>query len=307
MNVSVIIPAYNEGKTIQETVDRTFKVLKDGGHDTEIILVDDGSTDNTKTITQELEKEYSNLTVLRNEINLGKSVALNRGFETAKGDVFIMMDADLQQVPEDIPILLSKINEGYDVVNGWRTERKDPLSKLIPSKIYNNLASLIFGMRIHDMNTGFKAFRRGVFENIILRPGYFRYILALAKGEGYRVCEVPIRHFKREHGKSKYGLGRLLTGVDIVSIKLKSMFSERPMLLFGSIGGLLLLAGLVSGLYLAYLKIILGQLIGEHIPLLFFTTTSLIGGISTIAMGFLAELIKDLEYKVEREIKKAKQ
>jgi len=300
MEISVVIPAYNESDTIRDTIERVHKVLSKYRKEFEIIVIDDGSRDSTWKKLIIAKKKFKNLVLLRNMPNAGKTVSLNKGFGSVKGSVVVMMDADLQQIPEDIPLLLEKIERGHDVVNGWRKERKDPKYKLVMSKIYNLLSRLMFGTKIHDMNCGFKAIRKEVLDKIILRPGFFRYIPVLAKMEGFGVSEVRIRHFKREHGKSKYGFGRVLVGVDLLSIKLKSMFAKRPMILFGSVGGVGLFLGLISGLYLSYLKLVLNEPIGTHLPLLFFTTISLLGGIVMISFGFLADMIKDLEYRIER-------
>jgi len=298
-----VIPAFNEEITIEETVQKTIKVLTDLRVDFEILIIDDCSTDSTYSRVEKLSQEYNNIIIYKNEINSGKSFSLNRGFRLSKKPVILIMDADLQQTPDDIPLLLEKIDLGYDVVNGWRVKRVDPKSKLIMSKIFNSFSRSLFKTNIHDMNCGFKAIRKEVLERIILRPGYFRYIAALAKAEGFKVTEVPVRHFKRSHGESKYGFKRVFDSIDLFSIKLKMLFASKPMLLFGTIGGIMLILGIISGGYLGYLKFVLNNPLSEHLPLLFFTTINTLVGISIIITGFLADLIKDLEYKFDKNMK----
>lgn len=301
MKISVVIPAFNEENTIEELIERCFRTIRRNRLDGEVVFVDDGSTDKTGDIADRLKKRFGNLIVIHNKKRMGKSYSLDIGFEEASGETIVFMDADLQQIPEEIPLLLEKIKDGYDIVNGWRYARHDPFSKLFFSKIFNKLAIFLFNVKIHDLNCPFKAFRKEILKKIILRPGYFRYLLVIAKEKGFKVTEVKVTHYKRRYGKSKFGSWRLIEGgLDLVSLKLKSVFSERPMLLFGIVGLILLGIGIVGGIYLAYLKFLLKQAISQHIPLLFFTTISLISGIQIFVFGFLAELIKDLEYKVEK-------
>ncbi len=300
IEISVIIPAFNEEKTIVDTIVRTEKVLKDLNFNFEIIVIDDYSTDSTRDVIKKIQLNYNNVILLFNSVNRGKSVSLDRGFELANGSILIMMDADLQQVPEDIPLLLEKIDEGYDVVNGWRKKRNDPLSKLVISRIYNSLGSAMFGTKIHDMNCGFKAIRKEVLDLLLLRPGYFRYLVVLAKAENFKTTEVEIRHFKREQGKSKYGMKRILDVVDLFSIKMKLVFAKKPMLLFGTISTIMLVIGLSAGVYLTYLKFFLSEPLSQHLPMLFFAAINIVGGISMISMGFIAELLKDLEYRMQK-------
>lgn len=300
IDISVIIPAFNEEKTIVDTIVRTEKVLKDLNFNFEIIVIDDYSTDSTRDVIKKIQLNYNNVVLLFNKVNRGKSVSLNRGFEKAKGLIFIMMDADLQQVPEDIPLLIEKIEEGYDVVNGWRKNRNDPLSKLVTSRIYNSIASALFGTKIHDMNCGFKAIRKEVLDLLLLRSGYFRYLVVLAKDKNFRTTEVEIRHFKRGHDKSKYGMKRILDVVDLFSIKMKLVFAKKPMLFFGTISFIMLVTGLSAGVYLTYLKFFLSEPISQHLPMLFFATINIVVGISIISMGFIAELLKDLEYRMQK-------
>ncbi len=300
VDISVVIPAFNEEDTIKDTIERTNRVLHDLDKTFEIIIINDKSSDSTGFIVSKLQKEFQNLILLENIVNKGKSASLNRGFKVTKGSVIIMMDADLQQIPEDIPLLLDKLNEGYDLVNGWRKKRNDPFSKLIVSRIYNSLSRFIFKTKIHDMNCGFKAIRKEVLDEITLKPDYFRYLAVLALSEGFIISEVAIRHFDRKHGQSNYGPKRMFDMVDLISIKLKLIFSKKPMLLFGSISAILLTTGIIEGIYLAILKFVFNQPIGVHIPLLFLSTLSIITGIMFISIGFLADLIKDLEYKLKR-------
>ena len=296
-SISIIVPAYNEEENIpilMDSIDRTFQEHEVNG---EVVVIDDGSTDDTGDVADKLVKKYNFMKVEHHTTNLGLTKAIETGFGTATGDVVIIIPADLQSNPEDdIPILLEKIEEGYDVVFGWRQGRKG--SKIYVSKIYNYLSRLLFGISIHDQNW-IKAIRKNVIHNTNLRSDWHRYLAIIAHHKGYKIAEVKVREHPRKFGKSKFGISRIIIGFfDLVSIKLLQSFEEKPMLVFGSIGGIMVLIGFLFGLYLAFLKFV-GETIGNR-PLLFLVVVLLIMGILLFTLGFLAELIVTLREEVRK-------
>ena len=298
--VSVLIPCLNEENSLRSLAERlknTFEGLSNTHW--EAIFINDGSTDETGAIIDQLSQEFSWVKAYHHSTTKGKSAAIMNGFYHSEGDVIILLDADLQFFPEDIPIILSEMSQkGIDIVNGWRKERKDPFSRRAASRLFNSFASTLFGLKVHDYNCGIKGLRREVLESFRLRKGYHRYILALAKHQGYRIGEVVVQHAPRPYGKSRYRTSRLFTGfVDLMALKLQFMFLERPMSLFGVLGALIFLFGLISGGYLVYLWFIEGG-IGDR-PLLFLTVLLLIAGIQFFSFGFLADAIASLKTDVD--------
>lgn len=298
--VSVLIPCLNEESSLRSLAERLKNTLE-GLPNTqwEAIFINDGSTDETGAITNQLSQEFSWVKAYHHSTTKGKSAAIMNGFNHSEGDVIILLDADLQFFPEDIPTILSEMSQkGIDIVNGWRKERKDPFSRRAASRLFNSFASTLFGLKVHDYNCGIKGLRREVLESFRLRKGYHRYILALAKHRGYRIGEVVVQHAPRPYGKSRYRTSRLFTGfVDLMALKLQFMFLERPMSLFGVLGALIFLLGLTSGGYLVYLWFIEGG-IGDR-PLLFLTVLFLIAGIQFFSFGFLADAIASLKTDVD--------
>ena len=298
--VSVLIPCLNEESSLRSLAERLKNTLE-GLPNThwEAIFINDGSTDETGAIIDQLSQEFSWVKAYHHSTTKGKSAAIMNGFYHSEGDVLILLDADLQFFPEDIPIILSEMSQkGIDIVNGWRKERKDPFSRRAASRLFNSFASTLFGLKVHDYNCGIKGLRREVLESFRLRKGYHRYILALAKHRGYRIGEVVVQHAPRPYGKSRYRTSRLFTGfVDLMALKLQFMFLERPMSLFGVLGALIFLFGLISGGYLVYLWFIEGG-IGDR-PLLFLTVLFLIAGIQFFSFGFLADAIASLKTDVD--------
>ena len=298
--VSVLIPCLNEENSLRSLAERlknTFEGLSNTHW--EAIFINDGSTDETGAIIDQLSQEFSWVKAYHHSMTKGKSAAIMNGFYHSEGDVIILLDADLQFFPEDIPIILSEMSQkSIDIVNGWRKERKDPFSRRAASRLFNSFASTLFGLKVHDYNCGIKGLRREVLESFRLRKGYHRYILALAKHQGYRIGEVVVQHAPRPYGKSRYRTSRLFTGfVDLMALKLQFMFLERPMSLFGVLGALIFLFGLISGGYLVYLWFIEGG-IGDR-PLLFLTVLFLIAGIQFFSFGFLADAIASLKTDVD--------
>ncbi|SHK52606.1 glycosyltransferase family 2 protein [Thermocrinis minervae] len=295
--ISVVIPAYNEKDNIPILYERLKKVLESLGEDYEIIVVDDGSTDGTFEVLQELAKVDEKLKVVRFRRNYGQTAAMYAGFEYAKGDVIITMDADLQNDPEDIPKLLEELKKGYDIVSGWRKDRKDPfLSRVLPSMIANWIISKVTGVHLHDYGCTLKAYRSEVVKDLELYGDMHRFLPALTKRQGARITEVVVRHHPRLYGKSKYGLGRTIKVIlDILLVKFLNEYINRPMYVFGYVGLLLLTFGLLSMLYLIFVKIFMDEPIGRR-PLLILSVLAIISGIQLLSTGILAELLVRIYY-----------
>ena len=291
MDLTIIIPAYNEEKNISEIHQSLKKILKDIDNTYEIIFIDDGSSDSTFSEIKRLRNEDSKIRAIRFNINSGKSAALNQGFKIANGEIIITMDADMQDDPEEIPRFIEKIKEGYDVVSGWKQKRKDPISKTVPSKIFNIVTSQITGLKLHDYNCGFKAYKKKVIKNINIYGELHRYIPALAFWKGFSVTEITVNHHKRKHGKSKFGTGRIFRGFfDLLTVKYLSIFLKSPLHFFGPIGIASMSFGILIGFYLVYLRYILDNRIGDR-PLLMLSVLLLVIGLQFISMGFLGEMI----------------
>lgn len=297
VDVSVIIPAYNEAKSLPLLVSKTNKSIVENKLDGEIVIVDDGSTDNTKKVAGKLKKEYNILRFYSHQTNKGLTEALITCFKNSRGNILVFLPGDLESDPEeDIPKLLGKMKQGYNMVVGWRQNRKG--TKIFASKIYNFLSRLLFGVKLHDSNW-IKAFDRKVINDISLRSDWHRYIHILAHSKGYKIGEVKVIAHKRKHGKSKYGLKRLLIGfLDLFVVKFNLSFSQRPMLIFGSAGILLFFFGFVGGLYLVYIKIMTGVL-GNRMPLIFLVVLLIMLGIQFFALGFISEFLADIKESIK--------
>ncbi len=295
--ISVVIPVYNEEKSIPELYYELSSVLETLGKPYEIIFVDDGSTDNSFALMDDIHSRNKNIKIIRFRRNFGQSSAILAGFDHAEGDVIITMDADLQNDPTDIPRLLNKINEGYDVVSGWRADRKDPfLSKKLPSKLSNWLARKLTGVNIHDFGCTLKAYRGRTLRNIELYGEMHRYIPALIVRKGFRVTEIKVNHNPRKFGETKYGTLRLFHGfLDLINIRFWNQYSERPLHLFGTIGLMQFLLGFLIGLYLLIVKFVYYQSIAER-PLLLLAVLLIILGIQFIIFGFMSDILVKLYY-----------
>jgi len=301
--LSIIVPTYNEeesvGILIQQLYDKLVTFIDSKNY--ELIFVDDGSTDNT---FEELKK-FPDIKIIRFQRNYGKSAALAAGFEYAKGDIIIQMDADLQDDANDIPNFLEAIKT-YDMVNGWRYNRQDRITKKLVSKIYNWLTSKMVGLDLHDYNCGFKCYRKEVVESLDIYGEQHRYLPALAHFNGFKVGEIQVEHHKREYGVSKYKSARILRGLmDLISIKYLELYSKRPLHFFGAVGLVFLSLGGISGLYLLLIKILQNATIGNR-PLLLFTIVLLIFGIQFISLGLLGEMITKNSPKKKYIIKEAR-
>ena len=299
MKLSLIIPVYNEQDNVLPLYNKLKAVLE---YDHELIFIDDGSKDNTYEILKNIQKKDSKLKIIRFRNNFGKSEALSKGFKHAKGDIIITMDGDLQDDPEEIPRFTEKIKEGYDLVVGWKYKRQDPLSKTIPSKFFNFLIKVLTGVKIHDSNCCFKAYKKEVVKNLKIYGELHRYIPSLVNWKGFKVTEIKVKHHKRLHGKSKYGFSRLLKGfLDLLTIKFLIKYSKKPLHFFGSIGIISFLLGALISVYLVYEKYFLNINIGSR-PMLILGVLLLIIGVQFICLGLLGEMILNMIPNNEEEL-----
>ena len=290
IKLSIVTPVYNEEQNIGLFHSKVTKVLKKLRKSYEIWFIDDGSRDSTLKTIKELKKKDKHVKFITFRRNFGKAAALSAGFEHANGDIIITMDGDLQDEPEEIPKFIAKIEEGYDLVNGWKFKRKDPLSKTIPSKFFNWLTSKMIGVKLHDFNCGFKAYRKEVVKEITLYGDLHRYIPAIAFWKGYRIAELPVKHNERLYGKSKYGSKRILTGfIDLMTVKYLISYTTKPLQLFGKVGLLFIFLGLISGTYLV-IEWFQGIGIGRR-PLLTLSVLMTLVGIQFLSIGLLGEMI----------------
>lgn len=290
-SVSIIIPVYNEEESLPYLY-RKLKPVMDGLKSPyEIIFVDDGSSDSTVKILEEMQKNDGKVVVISFRRNFGQTAAIAAGFDYSKGDVVITMDADLQNDPGDIPLLLEKI-EGSDVVSGWRKERRDAFfSRRLPSIVANGLISYVTGVRLHDYGCTLKAYRKEVIKNIKLYGEMHRFIPAIASWVGAKITEVETRHSPRLYGKSKYGISRTIRVIlDLITVKFLQSFSTRPIHAFGPPGLLMGGAGSLLALYLLFEKFIRGKSIGTR-PLLLLSVLLMILGVQLIVMGLLGEML----------------
>ena len=291
LDLSVVIPVFNEEENLLELYGKLKEVLERTGRSYELIFVDDGSTDRSLEILKSIHEIDRRVKVIRFRKNFGQTAVLSAGFDHAKGKIIVTMDADLQNDPEDIPLLLGKIEEGYDVVSGWRADRKDPISKKIPSRISNWLASKLTGLKLHDFGCTLKAYRKEIIKNVRLYGDHHRYIPALASWQGAKIAEVKVRHHPRKHGKSKYGFKRLLRGfLDLIVVKFLVDYSTRPMHFFGILGLLLILGGFILGLSLVIERFLFHISLSDR-PLLLLAVLLIIVGLQFLMIGLIGELV----------------
>jgi glycosyltransferase involved in cell wall biosynthesis len=292
VNLSVVIPVYDEEESVIPLARAVNKVLGGLGGPSEIIFVDDGSTDRTFVRLKDLQGEMSRLRVIRLRGNFGQTAALAAGFDLAQGEVVVTLDGDLQNDPADIPALLAKLEEGFDVVSGWRRERRDPFwTRRLPSRLANTLISRITGVRLHDYGCMLKAYRQPIVKDLALYGEMHRFLPALARWVGASVAEVPVSHQPRRHGRSKYGLGRTLRVLlDLFTVKFLMSYWTRPIQIFGLIGLLTGGAGLLLTLTLAAQRLFFGVPLGNR-PILLLAVLLVVVGIQFITMGLLAEML----------------
>ena len=299
MNISVVIPLYNEEESINELVAWIAKVMYDNNYTYEIVIVDDGSTDNSWNEIVKLTEEYGSVRALRFRRNYGKSAALFCGFREAEGDVVFTLDADLQDSPDEIPSMYRMITvDNFDLVSGWKKKRHDPITKTIPSKFYNWVARKTTGINLHDMNCGLKSYRRDVVKSIEVYGEMHRYIPVLAKQAGFdKIGEKVVAHQARKYGVTKFGIERFINGfLDLMSILFMTKFGKKPMHLFGTIGVFIFFVGFVAAVVVGALKLVaLSRGISAPLvtssPYFYLSLTCMILGTQLFLTGFLGELV----------------
>lgn len=306
--VSFVIPVYNEEESLRKLYDEIKKNIehsrsKSGQEEPaweigeyEVIFVNDGSDDSSETVIKEMIKEDERIHLISFRKNFGKAAALEAGFRHSAGDIIFTMDADLQDDPAEIARFIDKLEEGYDLVSGWKYNRKDPLEKRIPSKLFNKVISSASGVRLHDFNCGFKAYRSEVVKGIDVYGEFHRYIPVFAKRKGFRIAEIKVHHNRRQYGKSKYGLERYTRGLlDSVSSVFLLKYYDKPMYFFGKWGIVSLLIGFLICAYLS-VQWIMGSYIGTR-PLLLLGVLCIITGVQLFSIGFVGNLIVDTSYR----------
>ena len=292
--ISIIIPFLNEEESLQELYSWIMDVVQKNNYSYELIFVDDGSTDKSWNIVEELHKKDSNVHAIKFRRNYGKSAALNMGFEHATGDVVITMDADLQDSPDEIPELYRMITQDdFDLVSGWKQKRYDPITKTIPTKIYNGVTRWLTGIKLHDMNCGLKAYKKDVVKSIEVYGEMHRYIPVLASWAGFKkIGEKVVAHQARKYGYTKFGMSRFINGfLDLASIMFMGKFGKRPMHFFGLLGTLSTFTGIMILLYMSIAKLFLNEGGLTERPLFFLGILLIIVGFQLFITGFIAELV----------------
>ncbi len=290
IKLSIIVPLYNEEESIPQLAEEIRDAVKKLSLEYELIFIDDGSKDGSFKQIISLASSDSRIKCLRFRRNYGKAAALSEGFKEASGELVVTMDSDLQDDPSEIGALIDKINEGFDVVSGWKKSRKDPWSKKLPSKLFNLVTGIMSGIRIHDFNCGLKIYKADVIKTISVYGEMHRYIPVLAKLAGFSVTEVVVNHRARLYGKTKFGTGRFLKGfLDLVTVIFLGKYNRNPLHFFGKIGTIILTVGFIINLYLT-IQWVGGIWIGNR-PILFLGVLLMIVGIQFISLGLLAEMI----------------
>ncbi len=302
-SISIVIPVLNELESLPELIEQLKKAT--GQYETrEFIFIDDGCTDGSAEYLQKIATGHSEIMLIRFHRNYGKSAALAEGFKHANGDFIVTMDADLQDDPAEIANLQAKIDSGFDLVSGWKKERHDPLSKTLPSKIWNRLTRIITGVKIHDFNCGLKMYRKSVVKTLDIYGGRHRYIPALAGQKKFKVGEIIVHHRPRLYGKTKYGGKRGFHGIfDLITIMFLSKYTQQPLHLFGAIGLLSSLVGIGTEVYVLLLKYVFGESFQRHMALLVMGVMLIVIGIQFISMGLLGEMIAQTTQSREDRVK----
>ena len=293
IDVSVVVPLYNEEESLVELVAWIDRVMTANSLSYEVIMIDDGSTDRSWSVVEQLRAEYGSVRGISFMRNYGKSAALYCGFEMARGEVVVTMDADLQDSPDEIPELRRMIlEEGYDLVSGWKRKRYDPIGKRWPSKFFNFTARLMSGIKLHDFNCGLKAYRRKVVKSIEVYGEMHRYIPILAKHAGFkRIGEKVVEHHERKYGKSKFGIERMAKGyLDLISVTFMSYFGRSPMYFFGGLGTVMFLLGFVAIVWIIVDKFVSNHPLTNQ-PLFYLSLVAILLGVMLFLAGFLGEMI----------------
>lgn len=298
--LSIVVPMFNERDNVRPLYDAVTQALAQLGRAYELICIDDGSTDGTDALLSEIADGDARVKVIGFRRNCGQTAALMAGFDHASGELIVPMDADLQNDPRDIAKMLTKLEEGYDVVSGWRKVRHDhPIRRNLPSRIANLIISSISGVRLHDYGCTLKLYRRSILEDVHLYGEMHRFVPIYASWRGARVCEIPVQHHPRRFGRSKYGLNRIFKVVlDLIVIKFLADYQTRPIHIFGAFGLICLAASLLSGLLAVYLRIFEGtSFIQTPLPLLVVMT--FVSGVTSILLGLLAEILVRIYYEAQ--------
>lgn len=291
--ISIVVPVFNEEESLTLLYSEVVKVVKDLDKTYEILFVDDGSTDDSLKVLQTFTEQDKHIRIFSFRKNQGKAEALTLGFQKAKGEYIVTLDADLQDPPSEIPGLIKKLNEGFDCVSGWRKDRKDKNRMRIISRIFNLSAKVFWGLSLHDYNCGLKAYTRDAVKSLVLYGGMHRFIPLLLVQQGFTVTEIPTQHRPRKYGKSKYGFSKVFTDLpDMFTILFLSRYSQRPMHFFGLVGGGMFGIGLLTLLYLSVIWF-MGESIGRR-PLLFLGILLVMAGLQIFFTGFLADFILSL-------------
>ncbi len=291
MDISIVIPLYNEQESLSPLIKAITQALSHTGQSYEVIFVDDGSTDDSFNEIKKLHNTYGSIVkAYRFSRNYGKSAALSAGIQFARGEYIITMDGDLQDDPEAIPDMITKLESGWDLVSGWKKVRHDPISKTMPSKVWNSMTSLVSGIKLHDFNCGFKAYKSDAAKSLRIYGERHRYLPALAFWDGYAVTEIPVPHHPRKFGKSKFGAGRMFNGLmDMITLLFLRRYLTKPLHFFGLIGLLFMLAGLSVIGYFGIEWIITQQM--RIRPLMILSLGSMIMGIQIFSIGLVGEMI----------------
>ncbi len=295
--ISVVVPVYNEEENVGILYEKIKKVMEENGYDYEIIFVDDGSTDKTFEKLKEIAEKDKKFKVIRFRRNFGQTAAMAAGFDYAKGEIIVSMDGDLQNDPEDIPKLIDKLNEGYDVVSGWRKNRQDEPKRVFLSKVANKIISKITHVELHDYGCSLKAYKACVAKNLHMYGEMHRFIPALANIYGANIAEIPVRHHPRKFGKSKYNLSRTFRViVDLILVYFMQKFMTRPIHFFGIFGFFMTFIGLLIDGYLAFEKLFFGVSIGNR-PLLFLGILLILTGVNFLGIGIISEILTRIYYE----------
>jgi glycosyltransferase involved in cell wall biosynthesis len=301
MKLTIVVPVFNEVQSLEELCQRIFQVANDNAYACDVLLIDDGSKDGSWEKIEQLCRENRSIRGVRLRRNFGKAAGLSAGFDRATGDFVITMDADLQDDPKEIPRLLAQLDQGFDVISGWKKKRYDPWHKVLPSRVFNKLISWLTGVQLHDHNCGLKAYRRAVLDEIQLYGEMHRFIPVLASSRGFRVSEIEVEHHERKHGYSKYGFERFVKGfLDMMTVYFLTGYGNRPQHLLGTFGLVSFFSG-TFGLFLLSGWWVISRMT-EHLAdvhlhqkaIFYFCILAVLLGIQLISIGFLAELITAL-------------
>lgn len=299
--ISLVIPVYNEKESVRPLYQQIIASMEAVGETFEIIFVDDGSTDGSFNVLKTLHAGDPRVQVIRFRRNFGKSPALLAGFTKSRGEIIFTMDADLQDDPAEIPQFLEQINEGFDLVSGWKYPRLDPISKTFPSKIFNGIVKRTTGVQLHDMNCGFKAYRRELIEELKLYGELHRFIPVMAAWRGYSITEVKVRHHPRQFGQSKFGAKRFLRGfLDLLTVLFLTTYIRTPLRLFGPLGITAFLAGFVIDAWVVLNRAFFNDPIHNH-PILFLGMMLMIVGVQLVLSGLQSEMIRHFNFSARDE------